>query len=77
MSVGFADKDETVQFYQENGYVVDETEVGRAYYPAENVRITGEICVRYEVFPWISRFEIDGIRPVPTLPMDYRDPAKA
>ena len=62
MSVGFADKDKTAQYYQEQGYIVDVTEVGRAYYPSEHVRITGDIRVRYEVYPWVSRFEVDGIK---------------
>lgn len=64
MSVGFADKDKGPQYYAEQNYVVDKTEIGYVYYPRENVEVTGEIVIRYEKLPWISRFEIDGIKAI-------------
>ncbi len=70
MSVGFADKDEA--YYLENGYLADETAIGKAYYPRSGVRITGPVGVRYEVRPWVTRFEIDGIEPAPVAAEEER-----
>lgn len=31
------------------------------YYQKDGIRISGQIRVRYEEHPWITRFEVDGI----------------
>lgn len=62
ISVGFADKDEA--WYGGQGYICDESVMGKVYYPAEGVEIDGEIMIRYMEYPWISTFETDGIRAV-------------
>lgn len=43
----------------------DETVLGRAYYPSDGVRITGELAVRYEKKPWLEAFEVDGLEALP------------
>ena len=60
ISVGFTDKEEA--YYIGQGYVSDESVLGRVYYPKEGVELDGQIAVRYMDYPWISTFEIDGIR---------------
>lgn len=74
VSVSFAGDDEDEEYYTSIGYIADcwidedgaGDKSGKAYYPASGVEITGEIIVRYEITPWISRFEIDGIKPLET-----------
>ncbi|MBM6947349.1 hypothetical protein [Mordavella massiliensis] len=46
------------------GYVAGESEVGKVYYPAQGVEITGDIEVNYVDYPWLTRFEVEGIRPL-------------
>lgn len=65
MSVGFTDKDES--FYVEQNYIVDESPLGKVYYPSTGAMQTGDIGVRYEVKPWISAFYVDGLRALPAL----------
>ena len=62
ISVGFTDKEE--EYYAGQGYVYDESMIGRVYYPEEGVELDGQIAVRYMKYPWISTFETDGIRAV-------------
>lgn len=62
ISVGFTDKEEA--YYIGQGYIRDESVLGRVYYPKEGVRLEGQIVVRYMEYPWISTFETDGIRAV-------------
>ena len=62
ISVGFTDKEE--EYYAGQGYVCDESMIGRVYYPEEGVELDGQIAVRYMKYPWISTFETDGIRAV-------------
>lgn len=64
ISVGFADKDKDSDYYIDRGYTADKTKIGLALYPAEGVEIDGNIGVRYEEKPWITRFEVDGLRPI-------------
>lgn len=61
MSVGFADKDKGVDYYIERGYRVEESELGKVYYPKRNAVKVGKIGIRYEEKPWLSSFEIDGL----------------
>lgn len=63
ISVGFADKEK--EYYDGQGYICDESVLGRVYYPKAGVVLEGRIAVRYMNYPWISTFEIDGIRAVP------------
>lgn len=43
------------------GYEVEQSELGNVYYPKEGVAVPGSITVKYEVYPWISCFEVEGI----------------
>lgn len=67
MSVSFTDgikaPDDAVISRTE--YLTDETGLGRVYIPKEGVLVTGPICVRYEKYPWLEKFEVDGLRPAP------------
>ena len=60
ISVGFTDKDE--KDYTEWGYVWDESVLGKVYYHRVGVEIEGQIVIRYMEYPWISTFEVEGIR---------------
>lgn len=66
MSVGFTDKDKGEEYYRELNYTVDESELGKVYYPSVNVEKIGEIEVNYEIKPWISAFEVHGLKPIIT-----------
>lgn len=63
VSVVFTDKDE--EYYTAQGYVCDESVMGKVYYPKEGVEIDGTIVIRYMEYPWISTFEFDGIYALP------------
>ena len=71
MSVGFADKDKGVDYYIERGYRVEESELGKVYYPKRNAVKVGKIGIRYEERPWLSSFEIDGLRPAKPQGKNY------
>ena len=43
----------------------DRTEIGRAFIAKDRVLITGDLCVRYEKYPWIEKFEVDGAKAAP------------
>ncbi|MBE5061862.1 hypothetical protein INF30_01075 [Lachnospiraceae bacterium DSM 108991] len=45
------------------GYVAGKSEVGYVYYPAEGVKTSEEIAVNYIEYPWLTRFEVEGIEP--------------
>ena len=45
----------------EKGYVLDESLLGKVYYPKEGIRIPDKIVVKYVDYPWISCFEVEGI----------------
>lgn len=62
MSVGFADKEKDEAYYRAKGFRVEKSPVGKVFYPKRGVILTGAIAVRYEEKPWLSAFEIDGIR---------------
>ena len=59
MSVGFTVKEEEVMLGE--GYVLDESVLGKVYYPKEGIRIQDKIIVKYVDYPWISCFEVEGI----------------
>ena len=60
MSVGFTVEDTNMML--EKGYVLDESEFGRVFYPREGIRILGEITVKCVEYPWITCFEVEGIK---------------
>ena len=45
----------------EKGYILDESVLGKVYYPKEGIRIPDKIIVKYVDYPWISCFEVEGI----------------
>ena len=45
----------------EKGYVLDESVLGKVYYPKEGIRIQDKVIVKYVDYPWISCFEVEGI----------------
>lgn len=45
----------------EKGYVLDESVLGKVYYPKEGILIPDKIIVKYVDYPWISCFEVEGI----------------
>ena len=59
MSVGFTVEEEEKMF--EKGYVLDESVLGKVYYPKDGIRIVDDIVVKYVDYPWISCFEVEGI----------------
>ena len=59
MSVGFTVGEEKKML--EKGYVLDESVLGKVYYPKEGIRIPDKITVKYVDYPWISCFEVEGI----------------
>ena len=59
MSVGFTVGEEKEML--EKGYVLDESVLGKVYYPKEGIRIPDIITVKYVDYPWISCFEVEGI----------------
>lgn len=71
MSVGFADNDKSDNFYINKGYRMEESPLGKVFYPQKGVVKTGKIAIRYEIKPWLSAFEIDGLRPVKARGKDY------
>ena len=43
------------------GFLGDQSELGNVYYPAEGIKISGPIVVKYVEYPWITCFEVEGI----------------
>ena len=48
----------------EKGYRADTSEIGKVYYPDQGVELSEEIAVNYVEYPWITCFQVEGIRPV-------------
>ena len=71
MSVGFTDKDRDAEYYLSRGYKVDRSVLGNVYYPKRDAVKTGKIVIRYEEKPWLSSFEIDGLRPAKSRGKNY------
>ena len=59
MSVGFTVEEDDVMFAK--GYVLDESVLGKVFYPKSGIRIQDKIVVKYVDYPWISCFEVEGI----------------
>lgn len=60
MTVSFTDKDEISM--REKGYDCDESELGKVYYPDHGIEFDEEVIVKYVEYPWITCFEVDGIK---------------
>lgn len=71
MSVGFADNDKNDDFYINKGYKMEESPLGKVFYPGKGVVKKGKIVIRYEIKPWLSAFEIDGLRPAKMRGKNY------
>ena len=59
MTVSFTDEKEEV--LKEKGYICDESELGKVYYPDHGIVLAEEIIVKYVEYPWITCFEVEGI----------------
>lgn len=67
MSVSFTDKAKDVMTAQ--GYEAGQSELGYVYYPRERIKIPGSIAVNYEMYPWITCFEVEGIEILKNQPV--------
>ncbi len=47
------------------GYIREESQIGAVYVPMHGVLIEDGAAIRYERYPWIEKFELDGIKPAP------------
>lgn len=47
---------------KEKGYDCDESELGMVYYPDHGIAFEEEVVVKYVEYPWISCFEVEGIK---------------
>ena len=59
--VSFTNEDENAM--KAKGFKADVSEVGKVYYPAQGVELAEKVTVSYVEYPWITRFEVEGIRP--------------
>lgn len=59
--VSFTNEDEKEML--DKGYIAEVSEIGRVYYPSRGVELSGKVTVSYVEYPWITRFETEGIRP--------------
>ena len=59
MSVGFTDKDEEQML--EQGYIFQQSEFGKVYYPKDGIALEAVVEVKYVEYPWITCFEVEGI----------------
>ena len=48
-----------------DGYIREESQIGAGYIPLHGVLIEEGAAIRYEKYPWIEKFELDGIKPAP------------
>lgn len=61
MAVSFTGED---MLLTDEEYRVERSPVGLVYIPVHAVEVDEEAAIRYERYPWIEKFELDGIRPV-------------
>lgn len=45
----------------EAGYAIEKSDFGNVFYKVNEVRITENAIVKYAEYPWITRFEVEGI----------------
>ena len=62
VSVSFTDGDGSE--YAED-YFREESQIGTVYVPVHGVLLEENAAIRYEKYPWIEKFELDGIKPAP------------
>lgn len=43
------------------GYVFQQSELGKVYYPKEGIVVGEQVEVKYVEYPWITCFETEGI----------------
>ena len=43
------------------GYQVEQSDLGKVYYPTEGVEIPDQIVINYVEYPWITCFEVEGV----------------
>lgn len=55
--------DDSMQYCENDDYLVEQSPIGRVFIPRNDLDIVGEIGIRYEKHPWIEQFEFDGMRP--------------
>lgn len=60
MSVSFTDRDPAE--YADD-YLYEESQIGAVYVPLHGVLLEENAAIRYEKYPWIEKFELDGIKP--------------
>ncbi len=60
MSVSFTDDDPSAY---EADYLREESQIGAVYVPLHGVVLEENAAIRYEKYPWIEKFELDGIKP--------------
>ena len=59
----------SVSFTGEDGpadpgeYIREESQIGAVYVPLHGVLLEEDPGIRYERYPWIEKFELDGIKP--------------
>jgi len=58
--VSFTDKDEAKMASE--GFEWKESELGHVYYPKEALLFEEDAQVNYTVYPWITKFEVKGIK---------------
>ncbi len=58
--VDFTNKNE--QEFAEQGYVCEDSMVGKVYYDPDKIEACGQIAVNYMEYPWVSCFETEGVR---------------
>jgi len=60
VSVSFTGEDPSV--YADD-YLREESQIGAVYVPLHGVELEENAAIRYEKYPWIEKFELDGIKP--------------
>ena len=65
VSVSFTDGSRDLNRAEEPLYEVYDTVLGRVWVPTEGLVLTRPARIRYERYPWIEKFEFDGIKPAP------------
>ena len=45
---------------REEGYLVEETELGKVYYPAKGLSFAEDAQIKRMEYPWITCLEVDG-----------------
>ena len=62
---GSVDLNEQGEPWNASGYTLDETVLGRVWIPREGLIIDHPAGIRYEKYPWMEKFEFDGIKAAP------------